>query len=206
VAERTPQPVSDRSCGRSVRPCLCGRVGRPSSRPHTWVRRALWIALFAAVLGASLWLGANRSTPATPAARVEAIASQLRCPVCIDESAAQANTAAARAIRANVAARLRAGQSDRQIIDYMVSRYGRWILLSPPATGFGLTVWLAPVAVTLGALGVVAVAWTRAVRRFKETGPSATGEEHDPTAGGRGGQADVLADQAASTSKEGSSS
>jgi hypothetical protein len=72
-------------------------------------------------------------------------------------------------------------------------------------------VWLAPLAVTLGALGVVAVAWTRAVRRFKETGPSATGDEHDQTTGGRDGQDGVLADQTASMttasmSKEGSSS
>jgi cytochrome c-type biogenesis protein CcmH len=147
------------------------------------VRKSLWITLFAAVLGVSLWLGAHRPTPTTPVARMEAIASQLRCPVCIDESAAQANTAAARAIRTDIAARLRNGQSDRQIIDYMVSRYGRWILLSPSASGFSLTVWIAPIAVTLGALGVVAVAWGRAVRRFRKMGPAATDRGNDP--GGR---------------------
>jgi cytochrome c-type biogenesis protein CcmH/NrfF len=126
--------------------------------------------------------------------------------VCIDESAAQANTPAARAIRTDIAARRRSGESDSPIIGYMVSRYERWILLSSPATGFGLTVWIAPVAVTLGALGVVAVAWTRAVRRFKGAELSAPGEEHHPMAGGPGGQVGGLVDLPASTSKEGWSS
>ncbi|MDA8309548.1 MAG: cytochrome c-type biogenesis protein CcmH [Actinomycetota bacterium] len=139
--------------------------------------KALWVALFAGVLGVSLWQGAQRPAPSTPTARMEQIASELRCPVCIDESAAQANTAAARAIRADIATRLRSGQSERQIIDYMVSRYGRWILLSPPSSGLGLTVWLAPIAVTLGALAVVVVAWARAVRRFRAPAPAVTDAE-----------------------------
>jgi cytochrome c-type biogenesis protein CcmH len=201
VDERTPQPVGDGSCGRTVRSRVRVRAGRPPNGPPTWVRRGLWITLFAAVVGVSLWLGAHRPAPSTPTDRVEQIASQLRCPVCIDESAAQANTAAARAIRANVAARLRAGESDRQIIDYMVSRYGRWILLSPPATGFGLTVWIAPIAVALGAIGVVAVAWIRAARRFKEAELSAPGEEHHAMAGELGGQDGGLVGRPASTSK-----
>ena len=191
AAERTAEPVADNSCGRSSRPRWSSRVRRPAKGPHTWVGKSLWITLFAAVLGVSLWLGAHRPTPTTPVARMEAIASQLRCPVCIDESAAQANTAAARAIRTDIAARLRNGQSDRQIIDYMVSRYGRWILLSPSASGLSLTVWIAPIAVTLGALGVVAVAWGRAVRRFREMGPAATDRGNDP-----GGRDPAPADQA----------
>ncbi len=136
--------------------------------------KAVWVALFAGVLGVSLWQAAQRPAPSTPTARMEQVASQLRCPVCIDESAAQANTAAARAIRADIATRLRSGQSERQIIDYMVSRYGRWILLSPPSSGLGLAVWLAPIAVTLGALAVVAVAWARAVQRFRAADPGPT--------------------------------
>ncbi|MDA8070580.1 MAG: cytochrome c-type biogenesis protein CcmH [Actinomycetota bacterium] len=148
------------------------RPGATKSRSH--VSKALWVALFAGVLGVSLWQGAQRPVPSTPTARMEQVASQLRCPVCIDESAAQANTAAARAIRADIATRLRSGQSERQIIDYMVSRYGRWILLSPPSSGLGLTVWLAPIAVTLGALAVVAVAWARAVQRFRAADPGPT--------------------------------
>ena len=147
--------------------------------------KALWVALFAGVLGVSLWQAAQRPAPSTPTARMEQVASQLRCPVCIDESAAQANTAAARAIRADIATRLRSGQSERQIIDYMVSRYGRWILLSPPSSGLGLAVWLAPIGVTLGALAVVAVAWARAVQRFRAPAPGATEAAVDPPGGGR---------------------
>lgn len=158
----------------------------------------LWAALFAAVLGVSLWLAAYRAHPTTPTARVDQIASQLRCPVCIDESAAQANTAAARAIRADIAARLRNGQSDQAIIGYMVSRYGRWILLSPSTSGLSLTVWVAPVAVTLGALGIVAVAWSRAVRRWKGTGETATGDGGELSAEGH----DEPADESVSPGEE----
>jgi cytochrome c-type biogenesis protein CcmH len=181
AAERTAEPVDDGPCGRVSRPRWSSRVGRPAKDPRTWVGKALWVALFAAVLGVSLWLGAQRPAPSTPTARMEQIASQLRCPVCIDESAAQANTAAARAIRADITTRLRSGQSDRQIIGYMVSRYGRWILLSPSRSGFSLTVWLAPIAVTLGALGVVAVAWARAVHRFRAAEPGAADAAVDLT-------------------------
>lgn len=162
---------------RRLRPGRSLRPGPTTGRSH--VSKALWVALFAAVLGVSLWQGAQRPAPSTPTARMEQIASQLRCPVCIDESAAQANTAAARAIRADIAARLRSGESERQIIDYMVSRYGRWILLSPPSSGLGLAVWLAPIAVTLGSLAVVAVAWARAVRRFRAPAPRAADADVD---------------------------
>lgn len=153
--------------------------------------KVVWSALFATLLGISLWFGAPRRAPSTPTARMEQIASQLRCPVCIDESAAQANTAAARAIRADIAARLREGQSDQAIIGYMVSRYGRWILLSPSTSGFSLTVWVAPIAVTLGALGVVAVAWGRAARRWKPSGEPAADDEGELAA-----EQEVVADQA----------
>ncbi len=153
------------------------RPGATKDRPYA--SKALWVALFAAVIGVGLWQGAQRPAPSTPAARMEQIASQLRCPVCIDESAAQANTAAARAIRADIATRLRSGQSERQIIGYMVSRYGRWILLSPPSSGLGLAVWLAPIGVTLGALAVVAIAWARAVRRFRAPAPRAADADVD---------------------------
>ena len=166
IHHELPRRVRRLRLGRSLRP------GPTKGRSH--VSKALWVALFAAVLGVSLWQGAQRPAPSTPTARMEQIASQLRCPVCIDESAAQANTAAARAIRADIATRLRGGQSERQIIGYMVSRYGRWILLSPPSSGLGLAVWLAPIGVTLGALAVVAVAWARAVQRFRaaDRGPT----------------------------------
>lgn len=179
-------PLTGGSCGRSPSRFWWARAPMPARRPRAWARKALWSALFAAVLAAGLWLGAARPSPSTTAARVYAIASQLRCPVCIDESAAQANTAPARAIRADIAARLRQGENERQIIAYMVSRYGRWILLSTPTSGLGLTVWAAPVVVAMGALAVVGSAWAGAVRRSRETrtvtGVEAEGELFEPHA------------------------
>lgn len=183
VAEPRVEAAAEGASGRACRLVWPRRAAGPGDGSRAWVARTLWIALFAVVVGVSLWFGAHRPAPSTPTARMEQIASELRCPICIDESAAQANTSAARAIRADIAAQLREGRSAREILGYMVSRYGRWILLSPPASGLGLTVWIAPMAVTLAGLGVVAVAWARAVRRFQAAAPTDTGGSHVLSAG-----------------------
>jgi cytochrome c-type biogenesis protein CcmH len=150
--------------------------------------KVLWGALFVAAVVAGLWAGAHRRAPVTLGAQVDRIAAKLRCPVCVDESAAQANTAAARAIRADIAARLRQGQSEKEIMSYMVSRYGPWVLLSPPASGVDIFVWVAPVAVAVGAVGIVLFAWARAsrpgeVEDVPETSPHST-KRGSPAASG----------------------
>lgn len=106
---------------------------------------------------------------ATPRAqdRVGALAAQLRCPVCQGESVADSPSETATAIRAQIEQMVAAGQSDAEILDHYVARYGRWVLLDPPARGDTLLLWLLPVLALIGGGAVVV---TRQ-RRDALTGP-----------------------------------
>lgn len=112
-----------------------------------------WLAMVA-VLVVALVIGVSGSRgPRTEAERVDAIASEVRCPTCRSLSAAESDAKAAEAVRDEIRARLREGQSDDEIRGYLAGRYGKDILLRPEAGGLAGVVWAAPVA-----LGIVASA------------------------------------------------
>jgi cytochrome c-type biogenesis protein CcmH len=87
-------------------------------------------------------------------ARARAISDGLRCPVCRNESIDESHAEVARDIRLLVRERLQAGDSDEQIVDAVVARYGEYVLLNPTADGANLVLWLAPAAMLLAGLGV----------------------------------------------------
>jgi cytochrome c-type biogenesis protein CcmH len=119
-----------------------------------------WVAL-AVVLVVALAIGATRTTgPRTQADRVQHITSQLRCPLCQGETVADSNALISRDIRALVQERVAAGQSDSQIIAYVVHQYPG-TLLKPPASGLGLIVWALPVVAVVAAAGGLAFAFVR---------------------------------------------
>jgi cytochrome c-type biogenesis protein CcmH len=89
-------------------------------------------------------------------ARAEAIGSQLRCLVCQNESIEDSGADLARDLRAIVRQRVVAGDSDQQIIAWMVARYGQFVRLKPPLTLGTLLLWGTPV---LGLLIGAAAAW-----------------------------------------------
>jgi cytochrome c-type biogenesis protein CcmH len=132
-----------------------------------------WVAL-ALVLGAALVVGARGDDrPATVGERVHRIASELRCPTCRSISAAESDARASRAVRSEVARRVRAGQSDDEIRRYFVSRYGKDILLKPEAGGVSGLVWALPVVAGVCALAGLAVAF----RRWRPGGRSGVSAE-----------------------------
>ncbi len=77
--------------------------------------------------------------------RAEAIGRQLRCLVCQNESIEDSGADLARDLRQIVRQRVAAGQSDKQIIDWMVSRYGQFVLLRPGFDGLTLLLWGSPI-------------------------------------------------------------
>jgi cytochrome c-type biogenesis protein CcmH len=87
--------------------------------------------------------------------RAEAIGEQLRCLVCQNESVEQSDADLARDLRHIIRQRVVAGDSEPQVIDWMVARYGDFVRLRPPFNVTTLVLWLAP-GIALVA-GVVAV-------------------------------------------------
>ena len=104
--------------------------------------------------------------------RARAISRQLRCLVCQNQSIEDSNADLARDLRQLVRDRLLAGDSDAQVIAYIVARYGDWVLLNPPLKSSTLALWLAPfVFVGLGLVGIILQARRRA-RRPRALGAS----------------------------------
>jgi cytochrome c-type biogenesis protein CcmH len=133
-------------------------------------RRMSW-ALLAVVLVGALAIGAQGdSGPVTEDQRVERISSVVRCPTCRGLSAAQSDAPSAEAIRDEVRRRVQAGESDGQIKDYLISRYGEDILLQPRSK----LVWALPV---VG--GVVVVGALVFLLRRRRVGPGRTASADD---------------------------
>ncbi|MBX9758639.1 MAG: cytochrome c-type biogenesis protein CcmH [Beijerinckiaceae bacterium] len=100
-------------------------------------------------------------------ARARDLSTELRCLVCQNQSIDDSNAPLARDLRIIVRERLQAGDSDAQVRDYLVQRYGDFILLKPPFKPGTLLLWLSPAAVLL--LGGVALVVLARRRRAPET-------------------------------------
>jgi cytochrome c-type biogenesis protein CcmH len=95
-------------------------------------------------------------------ARAEAIGQQLRCLVCQNESIEDSSADLARDIRTIIRQQVVAGRSDRQIIGYMVQRYGSFILLKPPFDAVTALLWATPVLALAAGFGIALLAlWQR---------------------------------------------
>jgi cytochrome c-type biogenesis protein CcmH/NrfF len=119
-----------------------------------------WLLLGAIVVAVLAW-AAWPSGSTTDAERVAALARQLRCPDCESLSAADSQTASARAIRRDLEKRVAAGQSDAAIRQTYVDRYGSSILLDPGRSGLGLVLWVLPVLVVAAGIGALVLVLRR---------------------------------------------
>jgi len=105
--------------------------------------------------------------------RAEALGDQLRCLVCQNESIEQSDADLARDLRRIIRQRIVAGDSDQQIMDWMVTRYGDFVRLNPPFKAMTLVLWGAPLLALL--VGVLAVFFAR--RRHRPVPSSLTEAE-----------------------------
>ena len=128
-----------------------------------------------------LWLmlatGSDSAVAGIPRAEVErrtdALAGQLRCPVCQQLSVRDSPSRVAQTFRDRIRELVEQGRSDEEVRDFFVARYGDWILLSPPRRGIGLAVWIIPPLVIGAGLLLVAVAvrrWTTRAARMAQAG------------------------------------
>ena len=95
-------------------------------------------------------------------ARARHLSEELRCMVCQNQSIDDSEAPLAHDLRVLVRQRLEAGDSDRQVLDYLVSRYGDFVLLKPPFKLETLLLWgLPPLALLVGLAGIVVMARRR---------------------------------------------
>ena len=87
-------------------------------------------------------------------ARARDLSTGLRCLVCRNESIDESNAELARDLRILLRERLVAGDTDQEAVDFIVDRYGEYVLLKPTVTGANLMLWLAGPIMLLIAAGV----------------------------------------------------
>jgi cytochrome c-type biogenesis protein CcmH len=93
--------------------------------------------------------------------RAEALGHQLRCLVCQNESVEESNADLARDLRRIIRQRIVAGDSDQQVVDWMVARYGNFVRLRPPFNAITFVLWGAPAIAVLAGIAAVLVARKR---------------------------------------------
>jgi cytochrome c-type biogenesis protein CcmH len=131
--------------------------------------------LFVLAMVSSIAIPCNRAVAVQPdevlsdpalETRARAISRELRCMVCQNQSIDDSEAPLARDLRVLVRERLKGGDNDRQVLDFLVARYGDFVLLKPRFTPQTALLWLLPPAL----LGSGAVALVLLVRR--RGGPS----------------------------------
>lgn len=112
-------------------------------------------------------------------ARAREVGKELRCVVCQNQSIDDSNAELARDMRILVRERILAGDTNQDVIDYMVDRYGDYVLLDPPFKGETLVLWVGPgVIAALGLIWLVLLFRRRTTKGGEEE--VVTGVSADP--------------------------
>jgi cytochrome c-type biogenesis protein CcmH len=121
-------------------------------------------------------------------ARARALSKELRCMVCQNQSIDDSDAPLARDLRILVRERLKAGDNDAQVLDFLVARYGEFVLLKPRLSGHTALLWLMPVgALLVGAIALVVVA-----RRYRRRASAAAAADAALTPGEQARLAGIL--------------
>ena len=108
--------------------------------------------------------------------RARALSKQLRCLQCQNENIDESNAEIARDLRLLVRERLVEGDSDSAVIDYIVARYGEFVLLRPNGRGANIILWTAGPTLFLVTLGALFL--TRRQKRTQSAKPLSAEEEN----------------------------
>jgi cytochrome c-type biogenesis protein CcmH len=131
------------------------------------LRLRQWILAMAMALALAPPVGAvdPGEVLADPAleARAREVSKELRCLVCQNQSIDDSDAELARDLRLLVRERVAAGDSNEAVVDYVVSRYGDFVLLKPPFKTSTYLLWLGPAVILAIGLGAIAVFYRRRV-------------------------------------------
>lgn len=112
------------------------------------------LALMAASAAFAIEPGERLADP-NQEARARSISAVLRCLVCQNQSIDDSNAPLARDLRLLVREQISAGRSDREVLDFVVARYGEFVLLRPPFNWRTLLLWATPLLVLAAAAAMV---------------------------------------------------
>ena len=148
------------------------------------MKRSLLIAffIFGSFFGSTVALASaatEAATAADPVAekRLQKLSEELRCLVCQNQTIADSNAELAQDLRREVRTMIKDGKSDKEIVDFMVTRYGDFVLYRPPVKGITLLLWGGPIALMLfGVFALRAYLRRRATRINAEDKPLSAAE------------------------------
>jgi cytochrome c-type biogenesis protein CcmH len=148
--------------------------------PALRMRRLFFVALTLLVLGASpLHAVEPKEMLGDPAleARARNLSKELRCMVCQNQSIDDSEAPLAHDLRVLVRERLQAGDSDQQVLNFLVARYGEFVLLRPQFAWHTAALWgLPPAALLLGIIAIVLMVRRRRIAPIEANNLSADEE------------------------------
>jgi cytochrome c-type biogenesis protein CcmH len=146
-------------------------------------RRLLAALACALTLALPLWAIAADAAPAADdpvlEARVLAIAGELRCLVCQNQTIADSHADLAQDLRRQVREMIVQGKTDREIIDYMTARYGDFVLYRPPLKATTALLWFGPALLFAGGIVGLVVVLRRRSRMSADRFDPDTDDEGD---------------------------
>ena len=105
-------------------------------------------------------------------ARAKALQKELRCLVCQGQSIDESNAPLAADLRRLIRQQIQGGQSDDTIKDFLVARYGAFVLMKPPVREDTFFLWFGPAMLVIIGVGVIGVTVLRSRRRLRVDGES----------------------------------
>lgn len=110
-------------------------------------------------------------------ARYQYLSDELRCPKCQNQNIADSNAPIAQDLRRLLHQQLESGASDDEVLEYMVDRYGEFVRYRPAFAGTAVLLWLAPILLLFGAVGVL-IATLRSRPKNVSEGTALTAEDN----------------------------
>lgn len=151
----------------------------------SWIKPVAMVSLAFALAFGSLGAGPARAVNpdeilADPAleVRARAISATIRCVLCRNQSIDESNAPIAATMRIIIRERLTAGESDEEVVAFLVNRFGNFVLLNPPIQPSTYLLWGAPALLLLAAVFGFSRLWSRR-NRPEEPGDVASLSEED---------------------------
>lgn len=141
-----------------------------------FIRRAVMLIMLLLPMTAVAFIDTWEFDDPTQFERYKVLTEELRCPKCQNQTIADSNSPIANDLRAEVHRMLQAEKSNEQIVDFMLDRYGDFVLYRPRLSMGTLLLWFGPVLFLLGG-GVILVVILRGNRQDKAVAESLNSDE-----------------------------